>query len=356
MRTIELMPYLRQRGIRLDFCTLSNDTAPGSLDSLIKQHGGDVLQCPLKLQPWSFHHRLKNILKEGNYDAVHSHVFMFSGYVAFIAKQANIRSRVVHFRTTSDGGKKRNFSRKGYNKAMHYLVDKYATDILAVCIGAMEVGWRVDWRQDPRCKIVYNGIDVSKFQRKKDISSEVRCDLNLPQQSKLVVCVGRLIPDKSQNVLIDAAPEILGCNPDTHVLFVGDGPERSSLSDKVVRTSLEQRIHFLGTRTDVPELLLASDCFVLPSKREGLPGVVLEALMANLPVVATDLPGVREIQNYAPHVKIVPFGDSHALAREVSKSLCRNEHLHIHDRFYEAFDLKTCAEKLADVYEESLEG
>jgi starch synthase (maltosyl-transferring) len=91
------------------------------------------------------------------------------------------------------------------------------------------------------------------------------------------------------------------------------------------RSEIADRVHFVGWRPDVPEILAASDLLVLPSVWEGMPNIVLEAMASRRPVVATDVEGVRELLGPAGEEQIVPYGDSQALADKIVKLMYNRE-------------------------------
>jgi len=353
MRTLELMPVLSEKGVRFSFCTLAS--GKGQLDETIRELGGEVLPCPLRPGVWSFGRRFVKLLKQSNYDIVHSHGHYFSGYVVWLAYKVGIKGRIVHFRITYDG-QANTLPRRLYRKIMYNLADRYATSILAVCRGAMEFAWGKDWQKDPRAQVIYNGLDLSRYQQSGDERARIINEFSLPKNSKLVINVGRMCRQKAQDVLLDAAAKVIATDPTFHLLLVGDGVLRAEMEAKAKALNIASRVHFLGVRGDVPRLLKASDYFVLSSRWEGLPGVVLEAVAANLPVVATDLPGVREIADCTDLVEIVPVEDSDALADGILRA-CENTKANRSKShsFPEEFGLQRCAEKLYEVYVKQME-
>jgi glycosyltransferase involved in cell wall biosynthesis len=106
--------------------------------------------------------------------------------------------------------------------------------------------------------------------------------------------------------------------PDIHVAFVGDGALRSMIERQIDDLALRDRVHVLGYRKDVPLLLKASDAFLLPSEREGLPRSMLEAMAAGVPVVGTDIRGVRDLLAHGAGV-CVAVGDVEGLARAIEQ-------------------------------------
>ena len=110
--------------------------------------------------------------------------------------------------------------------------------------------------------------------------------------------------------MLDMAAEILRQLPTHELHIVGDGPERASLLRRAETTSVSDRIRFLGWRDDVPQLLAASHLLLLPSRWEGMPNVLLEAMAAGLPVVAAQVEGMHEVVGETAEQQLVPWGDS----------------------------------------------
>jgi glycosyltransferase involved in cell wall biosynthesis len=136
----------------------------------------------------------------------------------------------------------------------------------------------------------------------------------------LVVNVGRLVPEKAQDVLLDAfrrlAPESAA---GARLLIAGEGPERATLTATIARLGLTANATLLGARRDITALLNAADLFVLSSRMEGMPLAIAEALACGCPVVATDAPGVADLLGDAG--TIVPRDDAAALAVAMQAAL-----------------------------------
>lgn len=140
--------------------------------------------------------------------------------------------------------------------------------------------------------VVPNGIDVAPFQLDHEQSPMIS---GLPPGRKFLVSVGRLDRQKGLDWLLDMAPKMLERCPDHDLVLVGDGPERQSLKTQSFHSGFTERIHFLGWRPDIPRILGASDLLLLPSRWEGMPNVLLEAMASALPVVCRDVHGAREL-------------------------------------------------------------
>jgi glycosyltransferase involved in cell wall biosynthesis len=116
----------------------------------------------------------------------------------------------------------------------------------------------------------------------------VREELGLPKDALVILSVGRVVDTKNLPFLGDVAAELSNRN-DAVVLHAGDGPQRAEIETLVRERHLERSFRFLGQRADVPRLMLAADAFVMTSKLEGLPLVLIQAQAAGLPMVVSDI-------------------------------------------------------------------
>ncbi len=167
--------------------------------------------------------------------------------------------------------------------------------------------------------LIPNGIDPAEVPAAGVPAEEDRrkllVELQLPPDARLIVAVGRLWPQKRIKDLIWAADLLRVIRDDTHLLIIGDGPQRRMLERYTRLLELSERVHFLGHRPDVPRILPHIDCLWLGSEYEGLPNVVMEAMLAARPVVATDIAGPRELIVEGQTGFLVPVGDRAAFVR-----------------------------------------
>ena len=141
-------------------------------------------------------------------------------------------------------------------------------------------------------RTIYYGVDLDVF--RPGARPELRREWFGEDDVLVFGTVARLTVQKGHTYLLDALPKILSELPKARFVFVGDGPLRPSLEEEAERLGVAHAVKFLGSRSDVPELLHGFDVFVLPSLWEGLPNVVLEAMATGLPVVATAVEGTVE--------------------------------------------------------------
>jgi glycosyltransferase involved in cell wall biosynthesis len=141
----------------------------------------------------------------------------------------------------------------------------------------------------------------------------LREELGVPDGAVLLVCVGRLEPEKDVNTLIEAMP-LLPAIPDIRLVIAGSGSQESALRAKLTDWGLDDCVTFLGFRKDATSLIAAADAFVLPSKVESFGLVLLEAMSVAKPVVATAAGGPLEIVDQGVTGLLVPPSDPGALA------------------------------------------
>lgn len=152
------------------------------------------------------------------------------------------------------------------------------------------------WLKD-RISVIPNGIDLSMFDIPDALINRKRVELGVNDGTKIILYAGRLVKEKGADVLIRAVDFLKASEEgmDWRLFIAGDGPERDDLAGLCSTLNLGDRVQFLGNRSDVPELMAASDLVVLPSRWEGLPLSLLEAMAAGKPVVACQVGGVSEV-------------------------------------------------------------
>jgi len=139
-----------------------------------------------------------------------------------------------------------------------------------------------------KMSLIPNGVDLEKFNPpyNKDLTRE---QLHLPLSTPIICFVGRLEMQKGVDTLLDAVTLLANAQNDFMVWIVGDGAERDFLQRKAEIACLESKLSFLGFRDDICEILNSANIFVLPSRYEGMPLAILEAMAAGLPVITTDV-------------------------------------------------------------------
>ncbi|GIT89246.1 glycosyltransferase family 4 protein [Roseobacter sp. OBYS 0001] len=207
-----------------------------------------------------------------------------------------------------------------FYEPMHWRIDeKMARAQFVSCIShfcraqGMMFADQAHWS---KLKIVHCGIDPKKYGQ-------------APRSAfaKRVIFVGRLDAVKGVPLLLDAAAALRARHPDARITIVGDGPHREQLEAQVARLGLGEMVKFLGYRSQdaVADLLAEADMLVLPSFAEGVPVVLMEAMAARLPVIASQVAGVGELVEDGVSGHVIPAGDTQTLIARMDRLLSHPE-------------------------------
>jgi glycosyltransferase involved in cell wall biosynthesis len=169
-----------------------------------------------------------------------------------------------------------------------------------------------------RVHVIANGVDGERFAKAAPADL---APLGIPKGAKIILFAGRLDPQKDPLWLLNSFSAIHRRIEDVHLLFAGQGPLEPVIKKTIGQLGLENRVHLLGWRADVPELLKSADVLVLPSKWEGMPNIVLEAFAAGLPVVAAEVEGIRDLVRDNETGWVVKSRDPDALIEPISRIL-----------------------------------
>ncbi len=168
-----------------------------------------------------------------------------------------------------------------------------------------------------RILVVPNGLDPAPFTLGDEAKAEGRRRLG-GGETPVALCVARLGPEKDHATLLEAFARL---ETPARLALAGEGPCRTALEAQIERHGLGERVVLLGNRDDIPHLMYGADLFVLASRHEGMPNVLLEAMAARLPVVATAVGGVPEIVVHDETGVVVPPGDPAVLAQAMDALL-----------------------------------
>ncbi|HVX13759.1 MAG TPA: glycosyltransferase [Pirellulales bacterium] len=164
-----------------------------------------------------------------------------------------------------------------------------------------------------KVRVVPNGVDVGRF-RPLTPPADLRASLGLPPAAPVAAIVAALRPEKNHELFLQAANLIRAVRPESQFLVVGDGALRPGLESVRDELGLAGAVHFLGTRSDIPELLSVVDVLLLTSHMEANPVSILEGLACGKPVVATRVGSIPEMVHEGVNGYLVAPGDAEALA------------------------------------------
>lgn len=199
-----------------------------------------------------------------------------------------------------------------------------------------------------RMTTIPHAVSPDDFPRRSE-ADKVRCRaaLGIDVEARLAVCIGALSPEKD---VVSAVRALASLPPRWHLIVAGDGPERERVEQEAASVG-PGRVRLFGQVSDTVELMAAADVLLLPSRTEGMPGVVIEAAMIGVPSVVTDVGFVREIVEDSVTGMVVPPGRPEALAQAVLR--CEGDLDRLGDAAYErvtgAFSLGSAADKWFEV-------
>ncbi len=300
MRTLDVLREIDRNQFSIDMVALTDQ--PGDLDEDFRQLGCRVIHCPLdSMLPWRFPRLVVG------YDVVHVHLQFFSGYILRLARWAGVPRRIIHFRGTTRGNERR-WRYPLQTRIMQHLIQRDATRIVGNGESSLALAWNREWRRDPRCLVIPNGLDHRPLDIVPDPEG-VRKEFGFPSQAPLVVHVGRMDLAKNHLRLAEICRTIYQMHSETRFLFIGreDPDIGNRLRSRLEALGMTEVVRLTGTRQDVGRLIHAADLLLFPSLHEGVPGAVLEAGAIGLPVLASDLPGVQEIARHLRDIHQMPL-------------------------------------------------
>ncbi len=361
---VDLAPHLADEGVDLTIAVLR----PGGM---LEPRAHSAKANIVHVQPTDRRRqrveRLQEVIAEHRPELVHTTLFEadVAGRVAAARRSVPVVSSVVNLAYSPDHRRApglrphRVWLAQATDVATAQLVRRFHTNAASL-VAPMSKRLLVPRR---RFEVIPRGRDDEVLGIRSDERREaVRTSLGLGSSVPVVLAAARHEYQKGLDVLLDAVASIRRDNPDILLLLAGrDGNRTAALRYQTTRLGLDDNVRFLGARDDVPDLMVAADVFVLPSRWEGLPGAVIEAMALETPVVATELPGVREVLgSELLRGCIVPVGDANALAARIIAMIQAGPDMAswtaaARSRFLRRFTTRRIASEMVDFYTRALD-
>ena len=250
-------------------------------------------------------------LRRHRVDVVHSHEFTMAFCGAWAARRAGLPHLI-----TMHGG--RYYAQRFRRRVALRAAIAFSRHLVAVSDPLAAALSRDLWIRRARITTIANGVRFTPAAR-----SSLRGELALSDADRLAVAVGNLYAVKGHTYLLEALAQLNSTYPQLHVALAGRGELAAALEAQARDLGLGGRVHFLGLRQDVANVLAAADVFVLPSLSEGLPLALLEAMFASRPIVASAVGDVPVALAGGAAGLLVPPGDPTALARAIDRLLAQ---------------------------------
>ncbi|WP_160148893.1 glycosyltransferase [Amycolatopsis alkalitolerans] len=283
---LELCRRIPADEVRQRFLTLGD--GEGVLAPRFRDAGAEVGRCPVR-PVLTFAPRLWWRLRATRPDVVMSHVSLVSGLVLAVAAAAGVPVRIARLHSEGDG-RPATVRRTVQRALLRFALRLCATAVLGVTTAAL--AFSAPPRGDRRYRVLANGVDTDRF----------RVSPHLPDHP-VFVHIGRCAPEKNRSFLLPVHAEARRMRPGTRLVVAGPG----GWADLAPVPPRDPLIQLTGETDRVEEVLAGASVLLLPSHREGLPGVVLEALAAGVPVLASDLPGLRDLARQVEGLDLLPL-------------------------------------------------
>ena len=262
-----------------------------------KKAGAKVYGVKIGVIPSMKYYSLYKLLRQINPISVVDFTGDFSGGTMLLAKILKIPNRVVFYRESRYQFTP-NFLKLAYVKFLHKLVRKFTTAILSNSEAALRYFFRLDTiKLSSNFTVVPNGIDVAEFTCEL---KDLRKELNLPAEAFVIGNVGRNAPAKNHESMIKAAYEMCDSNSDVYFVFCGIG-----VTDIKIKNPYKSRIKLLEYVTPIKKLYNTLNAFIFLSLNEGMPNVLIEAMLSKLPIVASNIESNREVLPKCYHNSLV---------------------------------------------------
>jgi glycosyltransferase involved in cell wall biosynthesis len=324
-RVLQIIPTLDRAGAEKQLCLLASGLPRDEFDIHVcaLTRGGPLAAelhaagIPLvvigkrwKLDPQAFW-RLKQHVARLRPDLIHTWMFAANTYGFAAARACGVKNLVIGQRCV-DPWKSR------LQLALDGVLARRCRSVVVNSEGVRDF-YVQHGTPAERIRVIANAVKVPD--PPQTTRGQLLAELELPEGSRLMGFVGRLWPQKRVKDAIWAADLLKVIRKDTHLLIIGDGPQRDRLRRYRDQVRIGDQVHFLGARGDVARLMPHFDVLWSTSAYEGQSNVILEAMAAGVPVVATDIPGTRELVVAGTTGFLVPVGDRAAVARHTERLL-----------------------------------
>ncbi len=260
-------------------------------------------------------YRLIQLCRELRPDVVQANAFHALKYIALTKKLKQYSGAIV-YRNISISS--RWITRKGQRAWGKWLL-RSADSISSVCDSGNQDFCETYHLSPELVTTIRRGIDIPKIllreTTRKKISNLIHCHLDDP----MLFHIGGFTEEKNHIGLLNAFSQIKQDQPHSQLLLIGEGPLRFAVKQEIQKRDLSKHVHLLGARDDVRDLLVGADLMLLPSKIEGIPGVILEASVREVPSIATNVGGVSEAVHDGQTGILVAADDMDKLAKEACK-------------------------------------
>jgi glycosyltransferase involved in cell wall biosynthesis len=300
---------LAGRGVHVEMCATRG--AKPAVEEALASAGVPLIALDrrgtLDLIPFG---RLVSVMRRKKFDVLHAHLFGSSLWGVLLARLGGVPVVIAQEHGTFPSGRLRQFL---YGRVVGRLATRY------VAVSTFTREEMVKRYRVRRSRTVV--IPAAYIPREDRNACDLRCELGIPSSAKVIGTIATLRPVKALDVLVAAHAQVVERRPDTHLLLTGKGPSRTDLERQVQLLGTPERVHFLGHREQIGSVLRALDLGVLSSDSEGTPIFVMECMAYGVPVVSTDVGGLRDLVEPDVSGVLVPPRDPSSMAAAIAELL-----------------------------------
>jgi glycosyltransferase involved in cell wall biosynthesis len=283
------------------------------------------VRSPVSLKNLTAYQKLKALLIQEHYDLIHVHTPL-AAWLGRLAAKRTGQGPVLYTAHGFHFYKGAPWLYWLFYYPAEWIAARWTDGLIVMNSEDYERAQKMGFNPEKNLFFVHGvGVDLEPFSPIPKSEASVREELGLGNQDVVVTCVAEFTPAKNHAFLLAAWRRVTAEEPRAHLLLVGDGQLKKSIERKIMLEGV-RNVHFLGFRSDVPRLLQGTDIFVLPSRREGLPRSIMEAMAAGKPVIAAKIRGSRDLVAHGVTGLLVELGDLNGLAQALLQ-LIRDQEL-----------------------------
>ncbi len=288
---IRMLRHARLRGAAADWTMYCVVGRAGALDGEAEKLGARVVHSPVPLtQKKEFICALRAELKHGKYDVLHCHHDLVSAVYLLASARLPLR-RIVQAHNADEHVPTLNLlKRKLLREPMRRVCLSMADRIVGISGHVLDTMLGGRPRRPGRDTILYYGVDTSPFAAAADRGA-FRRGLGLPENGKVLFFGGRLVPEKNPLFAVDVLKELRQVEPAAYAVFAGTGSQEQAVVERARSLGVESAVKMLGWRPDVPQIMGASDLFILPRPERPMEGfglAVVEAQLSGMPMLLSE--------------------------------------------------------------------
>lgn len=337
--------YIDHSKIEFDFF-VENESRVINQAQISRYGNGKVVFIPSYKKPKQYISKLTQLFKNGNYDIVHSNMNSLSCLTLKAAKKAGIKIRIAHSHSTSNRGE---FFRNVVKRILRFKSHKYPTHFCACSSDAGVWLFGKKTFDNNLLTIIPNAIDLDRFEFNSDERKKIREELGISHDTFVVGTVGRLVAQKNPLFSLNVFNEYLKKNPNSVLMFVGDGPLKEKIQQVASSYGILDKIVFAGSHRQTECFYFAMDAFLFPSLYEGLGISLIEAQASGLICIgSTEIPHVTRILSTTVFLPLVSSFKEWAENIPIERIYMRKQQTSL---FVEKhFEIKEEAKKLEKYY------